>query len=329
MRWPARRAMLNPGHSHRALPRRRPVLPLEVVPVLLALAILGYVAGHSSGGGSSERQTENGAEVSLGYPPGWRMAKVAPGIPQLSIADVVVIAPKGEADHAGLMLGGLPPGEKAPLPARFVAVLARPPVPEIVNLVQTQAYKYTRVAVPGYPRALTLFVIPNPGGRPMLFACYASPGHAAQMRACEQSVASVTTVGEPQAYQLSPEPRYAKAISAAISELDRVRGSAAREVSANVSAPAARRAATQLAAGFAAAAKALDRVQPSAAAGPVHAALTGAVRRSRAGYAALAASIAERNVTRYQAAQAQVAHAEADVNADLRSFVLLGYGSAA
>jgi hypothetical protein len=329
MRWPARRTMSNAGPPHQALPRRKPVLPLEVVPVLLALAILGYVAGHSSGSSSSERQKENGTDVALGYPPGWRMAETAPGIPQLSIANVIVIAPKGEAKQAGLMLGGLPPGEKAPLPARFVAVLARTPAPEIVNLMQTQAYKYTRVAVPGYPRTLTLFVIPNPGGRPMVFACYASPGHAAQMRACEQSVASVTTVGEPQAYQLSPEPRYAKAISAAISGLDRVRGSAAREVSASVSAPAARRVAAQLAGGFATAAKALESLQPSAAAEPAHAALTGAVRRSRAGYDALAAAIAERDVARYEAAQAQVARAEADVNADLRSFVLLGYGSAA
>jgi hypothetical protein len=310
------------------MPRRRPVLPLEVVPVLIAIAILGYVAGHSSGkSGSSERQTERGADVALGYPPGWRMADVAPGVPGLSIAGVIAIAPNGQAEHAGLMLGGLPSRELAPLPASFVAALQRLPVPEIVNLVETQAYKYTHLTVPGYGRRLTMFVIPNPGKQPMVFACYASPGYAAQMRACEQSVATVTTVGEPQAYQLTPEPRYARSISTAIARLDRRRGALKRELSPDVTGATAQRVATELAEGFATAARTLDRLRPSVAVEPVHAALTDAVRRSHDGYVALAAAIAERDVTQYQAAQRDVASAEADVDADLRSFVLLGYDS--
>jgi len=157
--------------------RPRPVLPFAVVPVLIAVAILGYLVGHSSGkGGSSEDRAAAGGNVAIGYPRGWRMARIAPGIPQLSVAEVVVIAPKGAAEHAGLMLGMLPAGELAPLPKRFVATLARLPSPEIVNLVETQAYRYSRLALPGYGRALTLSVIPNPGRRPMLLACYAMFG---------------------------------------------------------------------------------------------------------------------------------------------------------
>jgi hypothetical protein len=311
-----------------ATPRRQPILPLEVVPVLIAVAILGYLAGHSGGkGGSSERQTEQGAEVAFGYPPGWRMAKIAPGIPDLSIANVIVIAPKGDGDAAGLMFGGLPAGEPAPLPARFVARLGRLPLPEIVNLVETQAYKYARLGVPGYDRQLTLFVIPNPGRRPMVFGCYASAGGAAQMRACEQSVATVTAVGEPQADQLAPEPKYASAISSLVSTLDRLRAALKRDLRPDVSVPTARRLATELAAGFATAAGALDRLQSPVAAESVHAALTDAVRRSHDGYVALAAAVDERNPARYEAAQKQAARAEADVDAALGGFVLLGYGS--
>jgi hypothetical protein len=304
------------------------VLPVEVVPVLIAVAILGYVAGHSSGkSGSPENQAQKGADVALGYPAGWRMARIAPGIPQLSVANVIVIAPRGNAEQAGLMLGGLPSGELAPLPARFVATLPRLPSPQIVNLVETQAYKYSRLDVPGYDRQLTLFVIPNPGARPMLFACYATAGGSAEMRACEQSVATVTAVGEPQAYELTPEPKYASAISATVSTLDGLRAALKRELGPDVTVSTAQHLATELAEGFATATGALDRLHPAIAAEPVHAALTDAVRRAHDGYVALAAAIGGRDVTRYEAAQKAVARAEADVDAALGSFVLLGYSA--
>jgi hypothetical protein len=304
------------------------VLPVEVVPVLIAVAILGYVAGHSSGkSGSPENQAQKGADVALGYPPGWRMARTAPGIPQLPVANVIVVAPEGNAEKAGLMFGGLPSGELAPLPKRFVATLRRLPAPQIVNLVETQAYKYSQLSVPGYDKRLTLFVIPNPGGRPMLFACYASPGSRAEMRDCEQSVATVTAVGEPQAYELTPAPRYASAISATVSTLDGLRAALKRELSPDVTVATAQRLATELAEGFSTATGALDRLHPSVVAEPVHAALTDATRRAHDGYVALAAAIGGRDVSRYEAAQKDVARAEADVDSALGSFVLLGYSA--
>lgn len=298
--------------------------------MLIAVAILGYVAGHSSGkSGSPENQAQKGAEVALGYPAGWRMAKIAPGIPQLSVANVIVVAPKGNAEKGGLMFGGLPSGELAPLPQRFVATLRRLPAPQIVNLVETQAYKYSQLSVPGYDRRLTLFVIPNPGKRPMLFACYASAGSSAEMRECEASVATVTAVGEPQAYELTPEPKYASAISATVSTLDGLRAALKRELSPDVTVSTAQRLATELAEGFSTATGALDRLHPSVVAEPVHAALTDATRRAHDGYVALASAIGERDVTRYEAAQKAVAGAEADVDSALGSFVLLGYSATA
>lgn len=296
--------------------------------MLIAVAILGYVAGHSSGkSGSPENQAQKGADVALGYPAGWRMAKIAPGIPQLSVADVIVIAPNGNAEKAGLMFGGLPSRELAPLPRRFVDTLSSLPAPQIVNLVETQAYKYSQLSVPGYDRRLTLFVIPNPGKHPMLFACYASPGSLAEMAECEQSVATVTAVGEPQAYELTPEPKYASAISATVSTLDGLRATLKRELTPDVSVATAQRLATELAEGFATATGALDRLHPSVVAEPVHAALTDASRRAHDGYVALATAIRDRDVKRYAVAQTAVAEAEADLDEALGSFVLLGYSA--
>lgn len=296
--------------------------------MLIAVALLGYLAGHSSGKSDfPETQAQKGADVALDYPAGWRMAKIAPGIPRLSVANVIVIAPKGDAEKAGLMFGRLPPGELAPLPKRFVATLRRLPAPQIVNLVETQAYEYSQLSVPGYDRRLTLFVIPNPGRRPILLACYASPQSSAEMRECEASVATVTAVSEPRAYELTPEQGYAGAISATVSTLDALRAALKRELSPDVTVSTAQRLATELAEGFAKATGALDRLHPSVVAEPVHAALIDASRRARDGYAVLAAASGERDATRYEAAQKAVARAEADVDSALGSFVLLGYGA--
>jgi hypothetical protein len=320
--------MLPLRRNRNATFRPSPVLPFWVVPVLIAIAILGYLVGHSSGtGGSSENRAAAGGDVALGYPRGWRMARVAPGIPQLSVAHVVVVAPSGAAQHAGLMLGLLPAGELAPLPERFVATLGRIPSPEIVNLIETQAYRYSRLDVPGYGRTLTLSVIPNPGRQPTLLACYASPGYSSQMRECEQSVATVTTAGAPQALQLSPEPVYAKAISSAISALDQLRASLKGKLRPDVSVATAQRLATELGDGFAVAAQALGRLYPPPPVEPAHAALTDAARRAQRGYVALAGAIGERNATRYEAAHSAVEKAEAAVDSALGSFVLLGYGA--
>ncbi|HTA05140.1 MAG TPA: hypothetical protein VK774_02155 [Solirubrobacteraceae bacterium] len=319
--------MLGRGPVYRAMARRRRVLPLEVVPVLIAVAIIGFVAGHSSGGGggSSAPPTAKGPEVALSYPQGWRASTHAPSIPDLTIADVTAIAPEGNAAIAGLLLGALPAGQLAPLPSAFLARLPQLPTPEIVNLLETQAYKYGALKVAGFAPALTLFVIPNPGRAPKVFACYATPAAAAAMAACEASIATVKVVGEPQPYQLTPEPKYAAKISTAIGTLDRLRVQLKGKLHPDVTVARAKRLASSLAGGFAAASDTLEQLQPAPAAQPVQGALADAVGRAHAGYVALGKAIGERDATGYLAAQKQVTRAEADVDSALGSFVLLGY----
>ncbi len=306
---------------------RRRVLPLEVVPVLIAVAIVGFVAGHSSGGGggSSAPPTAKGPEVALSYPQGWRAGARAPSIPDLGITHVTAIAPSGDAAEAGLLLGALPAGQLAPLPSAFLARLPHLPAPEIVNLLETQAYKYGALKVSGFAPVLTLFVMPNPGGMPKVFACYATPAVAEAMAACEASIATVKVVGEPQPYQLTPEPKYAAKISAAIGVLDRLRSQLKGKLHPDVTVTRAKQLASSLASGFAAAAAALGQLQPAPAAEPVQDALSDAVERAHAGYIALGEAIGDRDASGYVAAQKRVTKAEADVDAALGSFVLLGY----
>jgi len=325
-------------YQWRGLPwlRNRPMrygprsLPTAVVPLFLAVAILGYIAGHSRSGGESNEalRTARSAHVLIEYPEGWRPVKSGTVIPGLTIERSQLIVPRARGVSAGLVVGTLPAGELGPLPRRFVSGLTRLPETTIVDLVEGQAYRYGRFSGPGLEEPLTVFVIPNPGGSPTALACYAPSQSSPYMRECEQTVSGVTVVGQSQVYQLAPEPGYAAGISASISALDRLRVSLKRELHPRVSAERAQQLAAQLAAGFAQAAASLSKLEASAAVEPVQAALSAAIQRAGDGYTALAAAAGERNASGYTAAQKRISAAESDVDAALENLVLLGYSPA-
>jgi hypothetical protein len=139
-------------------------VPTAVIPLLVAVAILGYVAGHSgSRGPSSESlRTARSANVVVDYPAAWRPVDRAPAIPGLAIVRPIVLAPNGNAARAALLVGSLPRGELSPLPGRFVSSLPRLPDTEVVNLLEIQAYKYAHVDVPGFDKTLPWPATPRP-----------------------------------------------------------------------------------------------------------------------------------------------------------------------
>jgi hypothetical protein len=315
---------------NRALPYRRPALPAAVVPLLLIFAAIGYVAGHSSSQKASLSRpgTAVGGNVVLRYPAGWRAAANPVRIPNLAIAQAQAIAPNGNAAAAGLLVGTLPPEKLVPLPARFVEKLRRPPVAEIVNLQEIQAYRYTRLRVPRFGRALTVFVVPARGALPTALACYGPSARSNYMLACERSVAAVTVSGQFQAFQLTPDPDYAREISASISTLDELRVALQRELTPDVSAATAQRLASRLAQRYSTVAAALSRLEPSAGATPVQAALASAITKAREDYEALATAAGDQDAAAYSAAQAEIKRDEADVDQALESFALIGFGTA-
>jgi hypothetical protein len=312
------------------MPYRRPALPVLVIPVLLAVAVLGYLVGHTSSHPAAALRAPSVAagDVVLDYPAGWRVVANPPVIPSFEVARVTVLAPRGHGADTGLLIGTLPADELAPLPRAFVTKLRRTPTTEIVNLLEIQAYRYAHLSVRGFAETLTIFVVPNRGGLPTALACYAPSASSAYVTACERSVAAVTVTGQLQGAQLTPDPAYAVRISSTISALDALRISLKRELSPEVSAATAQRLASRLARGYAAASSALGELEPPVEAAPVQTALAQAINRSRTGYIALAKAASEQDATAYTAAQSDIAHAEADVDQALESFALIGYGKA-
>lgn len=302
--------------------RRRRALPVAVIPVLVAVAVLGYLAGHT------HRARVSTARVVLDYPPGWRAVATARQIPNLAVTRPSAIGPGGSGVSAGLLVGALPPRELAPLPGAFVSRLRQAPTTEVVNLLEAQAYRYTHLSVPGFAETLTIFVIPDRGGRPTALACYAPSASSRYMRACERSVAGLALTGPLQGSELTPDPAYAAAVSAAISTLDRLRASLKQQLRPAVSATTAQRLGHRLAMGYSAAARAFSGLEPSAQSAPVQSALEGAIARAHAAYTALAAAAGEQDVAGYEAAQRKISDAEAEVDEALAIFALIGYGTA-
>jgi hypothetical protein len=305
-------------------------LPMAVIPLLLVVAVVAYLVGHA--GSKSEpaasAPTVRSAHVLLEYPPGWRPVARNPPIPSLPFVRALLLGPGGSSAAAGLVVGDLPAGQPAPLPGQFVSTLKQLPQVQIVGLAEIQAFRYTRVSVPGFRYALDIFVIPNPGSSPTALACYASSSASAYLRACEQAVYAVTVLGQPQTYQLSPESAYAGKISAAIATLDGLRANLKRELRAPVSASHAQQLASALALGFASAAASLSKLEPAPVASQAQAALSTAIEQVRGQYEALAGAAGEHDVSAYTAAQRRVSEAEADVDRALEAFVLLGYSPA-
>jgi hypothetical protein len=305
-------------------------MPTAVIAVLVVVAILGYVAGHSgSHGRSSERlRTVTSANVVVNYPAGWGTVAGAPAIPGLAILHPIVLGPHGNAANAALLVGSLPRGEVGPLPRRFVSTLRQLPDTQVVNLLEIQAYRYDGVSVAGFNKALTIFVIPNVGGAPTALACYAPSARSIDMRACEQTVATVTLVGQPQSYELTPEPNYARKISASIASLDRLRAELRRELRPQATTAAVQRLAARLAEGLSRSATSLSSVEPAFATGQAQAALSASILRARDAYSALAAAAGEESASHYAAARTRIVAAESDIDWALESYALLGYSPA-
>src|SRR5207245_2875323 len=146
---------------------------------------------------------------------GWRLAASATAPPGLSFGHEVVLAPGGDASAAGLIAGTLPAGQ-SPLPPAFLTRLRQPPVAAVVNLQETQAYRYSAISTPGLAETVVVYAIPNPGGDSTVLACRAASAQAAEMRACEGSVAALTLAGQTRTYDLTPQTQYAQQLSTAI-----------------------------------------------------------------------------------------------------------------
>lgn len=309
----------------------RVVHPLFVL-VLALVAVAGYLAGHHHASAASSVEDPPSVSRSLSstgllleYPTDWQRAASGTSIPGLTLSRAVTLRPDRSA-AAGLLTGRLPAGGPGPLPASFLARLHGLPHVEVVDLVSTQAYRYSRFSLAGYTKALDLYVIPAIGQGARVMACFAPQSLTPASQQCEHIVADVALTGPP-AVPLTPEATYAHQLSAVVTSLEAERTRARKEMGSSDSAALVASAASTLAAHLSSAAASLATLEAPQLAAPAETALSAALRRSAAAYSALSAAAEEESVTGYDAARTAVAGAEAQIDAALANFALLGYGA--
>jgi hypothetical protein len=305
---------------------------LLIIPALvLALAaLLGYVAGnrHARTAPREPTLTASLDGVLLDVPPHWRPAARSLEIPGLVVRHAVALAPGGDSSQAGLLAGTLPAGQGNPLPGQLLARLRQQPTTAVVGLQEAQAYRYTGLSIAGFDKGLTVYVVPNPGGDSTALACYAAAAQSPEMQACQRSVATLRLAGQSQTYDLTPKPEYAQSLSASISSLNARRTMLRGQMGNGATPHALQRVAGKLARAFAEAAGSLSGLETTLATGQAQSALSGAILRARAAYAALAAAVGARSEAGFATARKQVERAEAAVDRALLGFALLGYRAA-
>lgn len=307
-------------------PRRS--LPRVLIPVLVVLAIGGYLLGsHRAAAPTADtrgtpQRIASGASVLLEYPQSWAPVSSVPTFPGLSIADPLVLAPAGKSADAGLVSGQLPVNGPSPLPASFLALVHVVPHVEVLALQHVQAYRFSRLS--GYERTLDVYVIPTVEGNPTTLVCYASSGSSTYLEECERIVATVTLVGQT-SYSLSPSATYASHVQALIAALNAERLTVRREIRASTAPGTLTALATKLADRFANTASSLTALEAPQAASVAQAALASAMVRAHAGYAQLAKAAAREDPLGYSAAEQRITVAESAVDTALESFALLGY----
>jgi hypothetical protein len=294
-----------------------------VGPVLVAAAVLGYLAGHHRPAPAPEEPARVAYQASfaLEYPGTWQRTSAAPSIPGLQLSDPLLLAPGGDAGRAGLLSGQAAAGGAAPVPAAMVAAMQGLPRTEIVDLQNVQAYAYKGLRLAGFARALDLYVIPASSGPSTVLACYAATPGSSDLTQCEHIAAKLTPVGQAR-YDLGPQPEYSGRLGAAIAALDSGRLVLRHQLGVKQRPAALARVATVLAGHMATAAAAIHTLPAPATAQPAQATLVASIDRAAAAYRSLAAAAPSVEIA---AAQREVDSAEGAIDISLENFALLGY----
>ncbi len=304
-----------------------------LIPAVLVAAIAGYLLGsahHSPTRAAAQQpgrtQVLSNAGLLLEYPLGWTRSAAALSLPGLNLTDGVSLLPPGGSDGEGLLTGRLRAGEAAPLPAAFLATLARLPHTEVVSLTSIPAYRYTDVSPRGYSGVLTIYVVAGAGeGGPRLLACLAAFAASQTQQSCEGIVEAVAPLGGAPA-SIAPEGGYASRLSGLLGTLQQERASLRARMAASTSTAAVGALAGTLAVRFASAGSALAKVEAPQAALDAQQALIAAMRQAGQAYSTLAADAQSGSVGSYDEARNQVQKAESLLDTSLQSFSLLGYG---
>jgi hypothetical protein len=315
-----------------ALPasRSRPKVLAAAGIAAVVAAGAGFVLG---GSGSPSRITsaQDGSRVleadggAVRVPAGWTSDRPGARRVDTGLADAKVAGPKHAPDD-GAILGT---AKSIALPSALVAALdGQPEAPDRVRLDSGIGLRYDGLRLADGGLRLRAYVLPTDNGATVLVCHTGAAGDVAFASVCEGAARTMKPAAGRRVVALGPSEGYAEALSTSLADLQR-RRSAQRE---RLERPNAAReqavGAKALAGTYAAAAKALAKLQPPAGDERAHAELRRALADTAGAYAAAGRAAEAGSRLRYAAATASVRRAEKRVARAQDAFGSLGYSKA-
>jgi hypothetical protein len=310
-------------------------LPTFAVPLLLAVAVLGYLMGirHVSGTRTSspappDMQVASGSDVVLEYPLGWHQSPRGQGVPGLVPAQPLWLASSAAGQSAGLEAGSLPGTPASPLAPGLLARLHGLPKVEVVSLAALEALRYPDVRLAGYGQRLEIYAVPSPANGEAVLACHAPASAVALLDQCEQIVSSLSLAGQ-STLDVTPDPVYARRLKALVAGVDGARRVSRARMSRAGDPRALASSSATLATRFVHGAGRLARLEAPPVAGAAQVVLARAMIAAGGAYSALGQAARAQRPARFHDARLRVQKAEQGVDRALENFALLGYSGRA
>jgi serine/threonine protein kinase len=293
--------------------------------LVVALAVIGFLAGHS---GSGDKQSDDAQRVAAGPlvvrpPSSWRPAGTAFALPGLRVQDETALAPGGSAAKGVFAVGMTNAKGATLLPPAFLKRMDKaPPRDDPVGLGDVDAYRYADLEVRGFGRRLTMYVAPTTKGVATL-ACAAPETTAAGFMPDCESAAATLELASGDGYPLGADPRYSDKLNATIKKLNAARTRNTRALRNANKAGGQATAAQNLAGAYRTAARTLAVTDVNPELAVKNARVVRALREVAASYQQLATAARTLNEGGYRSASKRVTSAEQDLR---RALASLGRG---
>jgi hypothetical protein len=274
-------------------------------------------------------------DLALTVPGSWRPSRDEGTLARLGLDDAVALAPAGDGERAGLLLGqdrtpanGLVSEPLADLLGAPGTGAAGTGAPTAVRLPAGEALRHDSAAgrpAPG-PRTVA-YLLPTDRGVATA-VCYARTAEAAgSLKTCTDMLTTLAVTGA-RPRSVTPDPGLQRALTTSIQDLNARRRRGADELRGKRTPAGQASAATRLGRAHDEVATTLADAPAPALAEPAQDALVTAIAAVGDGYRALARGAGANDRAAYAAGRRRVREAEAQVNAGLRDLRLLGYGVA-
>ena len=320
--------------------RRNLAFPIAIAGVLVVAVVLGLLLG--GGGGGEEKQAAappsivpeqpvQSGSIALEVPKGWQELATPPEIPGLALTDAAAYAPGGRDGGKAVEFGMAKANDSTLLPLEFRRQLglAAGEVPDRVAVKlgpdDIQAYRYAGLQPQGFDRTVTVYAAPTSAGVATV-ACLA-PAEAAEGFGPEcEGIADTLQVSDAKTFPVGPNPAYAKTLNQTLNQLDR-RVAAGRAALSRDGATfrAQARAAGDIQAAYAEAAKQLKQAETSPADATINDALVERLTDAKEAWKKAASAASDKNKGGFQRSGAAIRRTQQQLAQQLAGLEAAGY----